>query len=80
MDHPTSAGQYSPSHIHFKGLAAAKRLITQLYFAGHLHHDTYSRAAPYAQLLQTIVMPIGSLVRKPVWKKLVVSDIVLMHG
>lgn len=78
--YPTGPSTIRPSHIHFEVLGKRERLITQLYFAGDPHHDTdrwlQSSAKP-----ETIVMPV----REPVAgmgsdEKLVVFDIVLMHG
>lgn len=78
--YPTGPTTVRPSHIHFEVLGKRERLITQLYFAGDPHHDKdrwlQSSAKP-----ETIVMPI----RAPVAgmaadEKLVVFDIVLMHG
>jgi protocatechuate 3,4-dioxygenase beta subunit len=78
--YPTPRGNIRPSHIHFEVFGKRERLITQLYFAGDPHHDTDSwlQSSPNPQ---TIVMPI----REPVAgmgaeEKLVVFDIVLMHG
>ena len=78
--YPTPRGNIRPSHIHFEVFGKCERLITQLYFAGDAHHDTDSwlQSSPNPQ---TIVMPI----REPApgmspEEKLVVFDIVLMHG
>ncbi|MET0569122.1 MAG: protocatechuate 3,4-dioxygenase [Hyphomicrobiaceae bacterium] len=78
--YPTGPTTVRPSHIHFEVFGKRERLITQLYFAGDPYHDTdrwlQSSAKP-----ETIVMPV----RDPLPgmgsdEKLVVFDIVLMHG
>jgi protocatechuate 3,4-dioxygenase beta subunit len=78
--YPTPRGTVRPSHIHFEVFGKRERLITQLYFAGDPHHDadTWLQSAPDPS---TIVMPI----REPASgmnpeEKLVVFDIVLLHG
>lgn len=78
--YPTGPSTIRPSHIHFEVFGKRERLVTQMYFAGDPHHDKdrwlQSSAKP-----ETIVMPI----RDPLpgmrpEEKLVVFDIVLMHG
>ena len=78
--YPTPRGSMRPSHIHFEVFGKRERLITQLYFAGDPHQDTdtWLRSSPSPD---TIVMPV----REPApgmepEEKLVVFDIVLMHG
>jgi len=78
--YPTPRGSMRPSHIHFEVFGKSERLITQLYFAGDPHQDTdtWLRSSPNSD---TIVMPV----REPApgmepEEKLVVFDIVLMHG
>ncbi|MGE0848522.1 MAG: protocatechuate 3,4-dioxygenase [Hyphomicrobiaceae bacterium] len=78
--YPTPRGSMRPSHIHFEVFGKRERLITQLYFAGDPHQDTdtWLRSSPNPD---TIVMPV----REPAAgmepeEKLVVFDIVLMHG
>jgi len=78
--YPTPRGNIRPSHIHFEIFGKRERLITQLYFAGDPHHDTdtWLQSSPNPD---TIVMPV----REPApgmspEEKLVVFDIVLMHG
>lgn len=78
--YPTPRGSMRPSHIHFEVFGKSERLITQLYFAGDPHQDTdtWLRSSPSPD---TIVMPV----REPApgmepEEKLVVFDIVLMHG
>ena len=78
--YPTPRGSMRPSHIHFEVFGKRERLITQLYFAGDPHQDadTWLRSSPNPD---TIVMPV----REPApgmepEEKLVVFDIVLMHG
>ncbi|HJU30419.1 MAG TPA: protocatechuate 3,4-dioxygenase [Hyphomicrobiaceae bacterium] len=78
--YPTPRGNIRPSHIHFEVFGKRERLITQLYFAGDPHHDTdtWLQSSPNPA---TIVMPV----REPgpgmsQDEKLVVFDIVLMHG
>jgi protocatechuate 3,4-dioxygenase beta subunit len=78
--YPTPRGSMRPSHIHFEVFGKRERLITQLYFAGDPHQDTdtWLQSSPDPA---TIVMPI----REPLpgmspEEKLVVFDIVLMHG
>jgi protocatechuate 3,4-dioxygenase, beta subunit len=78
--YPTPRGSIRPSHIHFEVFGKRERLITQLYFAGDPHHDTdtWLQSAPNPN---TIVMPM----QEPVSgmspeEKLVVFDIVLLHG
>jgi protocatechuate 3,4-dioxygenase beta subunit len=78
--YPTGPTTIRPSHIHFEVFGKRERLITQLYFAGDPHHDTdrwlQSSAKP-----ETIVMPIRDAVPGMAPdEKLVVFDIVLMHG
>jgi protocatechuate 3,4-dioxygenase, beta subunit len=78
--YPTPRGNIRPSHIHFEVFGKRERLITQLYFAGDPHQDTDSwlQSSPNPQ---TIVMPIqepGPGMAPE--EKLVVFDIVLMHG
>jgi protocatechuate 3,4-dioxygenase beta subunit len=78
--YPTPRGTIRPSHIHFEVFGKRERLITQLYFAGDPHHtaDTWLQSAPNPN---TIVMPIQE---PPAGmnpeEKLVVFDIVLLHG
>jgi protocatechuate 3,4-dioxygenase, beta subunit len=78
--YPTSQGRIRPSHIHFEVFGKRERLITQLYFAGDPHHDadTWLQSAPNPN---TIVMPIQEPApgMKPE-EKLVVFNIVLLHG
>ena len=78
--YPTPRGSMRPSHIHFEVFGKRERLITQLYFAGDPHQDTdtWLRSSPSPD---TIVMPV----REPApglepEERLVVFDIVLMHG
>lgn len=78
--YPTPRGNIRPSHIHFEVFGKRERLITQLYFAGDPHQDTdtWLQSSPNPA---TIVMPM----REPgpgmaPEEKLVVFDIVLMHG
>jgi protocatechuate 3,4-dioxygenase beta subunit len=78
--YPTPRGNIRPSHIHFEVFGKRERLITQLYFAGDPHQDTDSwlQSSPNPN---TIVMPIrapGPEMNPE--EKLVVFDIVLMHG
>ncbi|MFM9849808.1 MAG: protocatechuate 3,4-dioxygenase [Hyphomicrobiaceae bacterium] len=78
--YPTGPATIRPSHIHFEVFGKRERLITQLYFAGDPHHDTdrwlQSSAKP-----ETIVMPVRDpLPGMSPDEKLVVFDIVLMHG
>jgi protocatechuate 3,4-dioxygenase beta subunit len=78
--YPTGPTSIRPSHIHFEVFGKRERLITQLYFAGDPHHDSdrwlQSSAKP-----ETIVMPIRDpLPGMSPEEKLVVFDIVLMHG
>lgn len=78
--YPTGPTTIRPSHIHFEVFGKRERLITQLYFAGDPHHDTdrwlQSSAKP-----ETIVMPVRDpLPGMSLDEKLVVFDIVLMHG
>jgi protocatechuate 3,4-dioxygenase beta subunit len=78
--YPTPRGNIRPSHIHFEVLGKRERLITQLYFAGDPHQDTdpWLQSSPDPK---TIIMPIQepSPGMSPE-EKLVVFDIVLMHG
>ena len=78
--YPTARGNIRPSHIHFEVLGKRERLITQLYFAGDPHQDTdpWLQSSPDPK---TIIMPIQepSPGMSPE-EKLVVFDIVLMHG
>jgi protocatechuate 3,4-dioxygenase beta subunit len=78
--YPTPRGNIRPSHIHFEVFGKRERLITQLYFAGDPHQDTdtWLQSSPNQA---SIVMPM----REPgpgmaPEEKLVVFDIVLMHG
>ena len=78
--YPTGPTTIRPSHIHFEVFGKRERLITQLYFAGDPHHDK-DRWLQSSRLPETIVMPM----REPQAgmdpdSKLVVFDIVLMHG
>lgn len=78
--YPTPRGNIRPSHIHLEVFGKRERLITQLYFAGDPHQDsdTWLRSSPNPD---TIVMPIQSpLPGMDPEEKLVVFDIVLMHG
>jgi protocatechuate 3,4-dioxygenase, beta subunit len=78
--YPTGPSTIRPSHIHFEVFGKRERLVTQMYFAGDPHHDKdrwlQSSAKP-----ETIVMPIRDpLPSMSPEEKLVVFDIVLMHG
>jgi protocatechuate 3,4-dioxygenase, beta subunit len=78
--YPTPRGNIRPSHIHFEVFGKRERLITQLYFAGDPHQDTdtWLQSSPDPN---TIIMPIlepGPEMNPE--EKLVVFDIVLMHG
>jgi protocatechuate 3,4-dioxygenase, beta subunit len=78
--YPTGLTTIRPSHIHFEVFGRRERLITQLYFAGDPHHDAdrwlQSSAKP-----ETIVTPVRDpLQGMDSGEKLVVFDIVLMHG
>ena len=78
--YPTPRGNIRPSHIHFEVFGKRERLITQLYFAGDPHHDSdtwlQSSTSP-----DTIVMPVREATAgMSPEEKLVVFDIVLMHG
>jgi protocatechuate 3,4-dioxygenase beta subunit len=78
--YPTGPTTIRPSHIHFEVFGKRERLITQLYFAGDPHHESdrwlQSSAKP-----ETIVMPIRDpLPGMSPEEKLVVFDIILMHG
>jgi protocatechuate 3,4-dioxygenase beta subunit len=78
--YPTPRGNIRPSHIHLEVFGKRERLITQLYFAGDPHQDTdtWLQSSPNPS---TIVMPIlepGPGMSPE--EKLVVFDIVLMHG
>jgi protocatechuate 3,4-dioxygenase, beta subunit len=78
--YPTPRGNIRPSHIHFEVFGKRERLITQLYFAGDPHHDTdtWLQSSPNPK---TIVMPVQDPVAgMGPEEKLVVFDIVLMHG
>lgn len=78
--YPTGPTTIRPSHIHFEVFGKRERLITQLYFAGDPYQDK-DRWLQSSRLPETIVMPM----RDPQQgmdpgSKLVVFDIVLMHG
>lgn len=78
--YPTGPTTIRPSHIHFEVFGKRERLITQLYFAGDPYQDK-DRWLQSSRLPETIVMPM----REPQpgmdpGSKLVVFDIVLMHG
>lgn len=78
--YPTGPSTIRPSHIHFEVFGKRERLVTQMYFAGDPHHDKdrwlQSSAKP-----ETIVMPVRDpLPGMSPEEKLVVFDIVLMHG
>ena len=78
--YPTPRGAMRPSHIHFEVYGKRERLITQLYFAGDPHHDTdtWLRSSPNPA---SIVMPMREAIAgMSPEEKLVVFDIVLMHG
>ena len=78
--YPTGPTSIRPSHIHFEVFGKRERLITQLYFAGDPHQDSDSWLQSSSKP-ETIVMPIRDpLPGMSAEEKLVVFDIVLMHG
>lgn len=78
--YPTGPTSIRPSHIHFEVFGKRERLITQLYFTGDPHHDK-DRWLQSSRMPETIVMPMRDAQpgMDPA-SKLVVFDIVLMHG
>jgi protocatechuate 3,4-dioxygenase beta subunit len=78
--YPTGPSTMRPSHIHFEVQGKRERLITQLYFKGDPHQDT-DRWLKSSARPETIVMPVQDPVAgMSADEKLVVFDIVLMHG
>ena len=78
--YPAAPGRMRPSHIHFEVFGKRERLVTQLYFRGDPFQDTdpWLQSSPRPDtILKDVQGPAAGM--DPA-SRLVVFDIVLLHG